>query len=243
MYKVAIFITIVIVLTSVVFMGSTSLFKDRYVYSVKNPTNIERVPFSKSPKVLVFNSFSYKDNILPPYADFSIKINRLYCSKYGYDYRLINHAIDELPPYWLRVKDAYSLLNETDYDVIMYLDLDAVFHDFSNSLSQLLENKYDFFVSKDPANLFSEDINTIVNSGCFIVKNCSWSKNFLRQWLYACIDDKGDMTGVCKSDWKFNLHKWVCKGCKWAGIKYEQGMLGNLYISNIENAQEHVCIL
>ena len=207
--------------------------------------NIENINDKKTQRVVVFNSFSYKDDKLPSYANYSTDVNKLYCDKYGYDYIQINHPIDEMPPYWLRVKDTYELLMKTDYEAVVYLDLDAVFYDFNKPLEAILANEYDFYIGQDPPKpMFSfGEANNLLNSGCYIVKNTRWSKEFLRDWLYACVGDKGESAGVCKHDWKFNNGKWNCDGCAWAGVKYEQGSLASLYLANVKNAQKHICIL
>lgn len=245
--KTIIFIIILTVIAYVIYSTRAKLRAFDTYKLVISP--LEKIEYRTQPphsqqKILVFNSFSYKNNILPEYAEYAIKINKRYCDKYGYDYNLISHDAQELPPYWLRVKDAYNLLHETSYDVIVYLDLDAVFHDFSKPLTGILANDYCFYIGKDPGDLFAtNEINNLVNSGCFIVKNNAWSKKFMRQWLYACVGDDDELTGVCKYDWEYKNKKWKCEDCVWAGLKYEQGMLANLYISNVQNAQKYVCIL
>ena len=246
-----IFITMVITLILVLLLVWCFV---HYRIAEVNPTKIETYSLNEImnakhgqdhsfKKVLVFNSFSYKDNKIPEYAKYSTIINKLYCDRYGYIYKQINHPVDEMPPYWLRVKDAYEILNQGIYDIVVYLDLDAIFYDFERPLADIIDNDYNFYIGSDPKLPFSYGmLNNIVNTGCFIIKNNKWSRDFVQNWLYACMDENGVLSGVCKHDWNISRNKWKCEGCNWAGIKYEQGMLGNLYISNVQNAQKHVCI-
>lgn len=204
--------------------------------------NVIIKPEKKSSKVLIFNTFNYPKG-LPEYAKYSSEITQKYADKYGYDYRQFNHKDNELPPYWLRVKDALDVLTSTDYDIIVYLDLDATFYDFDTPIEEILIPNYDVYIGADPANIISKGFNNIVNSGCFIVRNTEWSRKFFDIWLHNCIDNEGNLVGSCKKDWvKDGNGKWSCPSCKWAGLSYEQGSFGALYLMNILNAQDHVCI-
>lgn len=194
-------------------------------------------------KVLVFNSFSYKNDI-PEYAKYTTQITKKYADKFGYDFIQFNHKDNELPPYWLRVKDLYDLLNQRKYDVIMYLDLDATFYDFDVHIEEVIASNYDFYIGKDPMafKMGIPGFSTIINTGCFIVKNTEWSRNFVKTWLFNCLDDNLNLSAACKRNWKLEKNKWKCESCEWAGLNYEQGFLGLLYAGNIHDAQEHVCV-
>ena len=202
------------------------------------------LPISKLKNILVFNSCSYKGNKIPEYAKLSSQINKLYCDKFGYDYKMIFHKVDEMPPYWLRVKDIQNFLATTNYEYIMYLDLDAVFHDFNCSIGQLIESSgnYDMYICQDISTI--PTVNALLNTGSFIIKNTEWSKMFVKTWLNTCFNDGYSTDGICLDSWKFDeaSSKWECKNCKWAGIKYEQGALANLYVNNILEARNHICI-
>lgn len=191
-------------------------------------------------RILVFNSYAYHDKI-PEYAKYSIAINDKYTQRFGYTYKRFNHSVETMPPYWMRVKDAYDQLLTNRYDAIMYLDLDAVFYDMDKPIEHIMIGNYDFYIGEDPWS-FREELNNLLNTGCFIIRNTEWSKKFLRNWLNACSGDDGDLEGVCKYDWIFKNKNWSCPNCAWAGVKYEQGSLANLYLSNVDNSQKHICI-
>jgi hypothetical protein len=190
-----------------------------------NPTKINKLDkVNKIDKILVFQLGSYK--VVPEFAELSKLINKKYCEKYGYDYVYIDHPIDYLPPYWLRVDDLHNYLNDNKYDLVVYLDLDAIFYDFSVSIEQLLSyidptNKYDIFIGKD--------LNvTIVNSGVFMFRNTEVGKQIASEWLDMCLNTKKELVDRCAT-WIYDNNKWSCPGCKWAGKNYEQGALEDLW--------------
>jgi hypothetical protein len=237
-------IILILVLIGVILLFCKRNFESAFdpnTIQYKTPENFKATSTPGNPRVLIFNTVAYPENKLPEYADYSTEINRLYAQKHGYDYIQIQHDQKEAPPYWLRVKDLNKLLEEDQYDIIVYMDLDAVFYDFEKPLTSIISDEYDFFIGRDPP-VFFRDIGKLVNTGCFIVRNTPWSKRFSKEWLYSCVDDNNEFVGVCKNDWRQLDGKWKCPGCKWAGIKYEQGSLANLYLLNIENAQKHMCI-
>jgi hypothetical protein len=217
-----------------------------------NPENIKLVKH-KPQKVLVFHSVAYTKN--PDYMKHSTKINKHYCDKWGYDFKIINHKLSEMPPYWLRVKDLISLLNTTKYDIICYIDIDAIFYDHSLSIQDVFSyvNKtsgqnYDMILGDE------RHSKRLLNTGFFLVKNTQWIKNLAKTWFSKCIDAKGKLIDVCKP-WKYNNKTWTCENCtntngvekcvkcSWASIPYEQGCLEDMFNDNILDSQKHIGVL
>lgn len=216
-------------------VDSFNIDKIKYEHlPLSSPVSIEPA------RVLIFNSFSYP-RAIPEYAQYSTAITQKYADLYGYTYKQFNHPPDKIPPYWLRVKDTYDLLLTEKYDVIIYLDLDATFNDFTLSINDVISEDYDFYIGRDPPSIQS-GINNIVNTGCYIVRNTDWSKNFIKSWLYGCVNDNTELVGKCKYNWEYKNSSWSCPRCKWAGTSYEQGALATLYVANVNNAQSHICI-
>jgi hypothetical protein len=238
-YIIAALLIITFAISFVFFKHSNEAYNRNEIKFNKLTTS----PFSNTNnyRVLVFNSFSYTDKT-PEYAKYSSIVTKAYSDMYGYDYKQFNHLIDKMPPYWLRVKDTYDMLMTGVYDVIIYLDLDATFHNFELSINDIIDDRYDFYVGADPVNIERADFNNLVNTGCFIVKNTMWSRQFIKTWLNGCMNIDGNLAGVCETSWKYHNEKWHCPACKWAGLKYEQGSLANLYIMNVHEARKHVCI-
>lgn len=187
----------------------------------KNNTN-------KKSKFIIIQDGAY--NKFPEYSEYSIKINKLYCKKWNYDYKFIEHNLNKMPPYWLKVNDVVEYINK-DYDYIVFLDLDACFTDFDISLDNLIteiENssgkEFDIFIGKD------HPFYRVANTGAFIFKNSDFGKKFSKIWLSACINNQNKIDNKCLN-WEYNNinKKWNCPLCVWAGINYEQGVFNYLY--------------
>ena len=179
--------------------------------------------------ILVIQNGSYVK--YPEYSEYSIKINKIYCKKWGYDYIFIKHELDKMPPYWLKVYDMNIYLNQNKYDYIIYLDLDAVFFNQDYSLENIINEvdfnvpneNFDIYIGKDSSPL------KVANTGVFIIKNSIFSKRFVKEWLDNClIGDK--LVNKC-SNWRYDniTATWSCNGCIWAGKKYEQGIFNDMY--------------
>lgn len=186
-------------------------------------------------KILVIQNGAY--DVLPEFVKYSTEINKRYCDKYGYRYKYIEHDVNEMPPYWLKVRDIYDELNDIDnksYDYIMYVDLDAIFYDFSYSIEDVLyslNSTHDILIGRDIHE--KNDANT----GVFLCKNSEFSRTFCKVWLSSCLTDDNKLVNNCKK-WKRNenTNKWVCNKCEWAGKSYEQGVFNeilHLYKDNI----------
>lgn len=193
-------------------------------------------------KILVYHSVSYAGKN-PPYMDLSTKINKSYCDKWGYDFKIINHKVAKIPYYWLRVQDLLNLLETTDYEYICYMDVDAVFYNHDLSVENIVDHieketniTYDMFIGNDITD------GKILNSGVFFIKNTQWSKDFIKRWLRNCVNEEGTLVNVCKP-WKLINNKWDCIGCKWAGTAYEQGNLEKMFIDNTMDSKQHIAVL
>lgn len=226
----SIILIIIVILLGLLIYTKYNYYKLRIIDKEYQKLLDNKKPF-KPLKVLVFQCGAYTQN--PEYMYYSMMINKLYCSKWGYDYRFINHDIKEMPPYWLKVKDLKNLLNDTSkYDMIVYLDLDAIFNDFSVSIEQVIDyvdpnENYEIYVSYDWIVKYNEGKG---NAGVFIVKNTPNAKNIVSKWYNMCVCDN-KLCNKCAS-WEYSQHKWNCPDCKWAGINYEQGSLNQIYDNN-----------
>lgn len=142
-------------------------------------------------------------------------INKLYADKFGYIYKFYTNEVN-IPVYWQKV---IILYNEIDnYDIIMFLDSDALIHNMTFPLEHYLGNK--IFV-------MSPDENSIFNAGVFIIKKCELSKKLVYDWL------------LCYKTTKWYKDKdgnFYTDGI-WSGEDYEQGAfikyLYNQYLKHI----------
>jgi hypothetical protein len=122
------------------------------------------------------------DDAIKSYADYSYKINKMYCDKYGHtliysDKRLHikRHAA------WERLPMILDHLQ--NYEYVMWIDSDAYFYYDSGDILEIIKkhSEYDIIFShsgKPPYKL------TPINSGVFIVKNTEYSYQFIKEWAY-----------------------------------------------------------
>ena len=214
--------------------------------NVKKPNTIKKSSISKNyekkdektKKILIFNSFSYQNSELPLYEELTSEITRKYAQKYGYDYKQLSHRTDEMSPYWLRVKDSLDILNNGYYDVIMYLDLDATIKNFDIPIEKIISTGYDMYIGEDPKSFRKEEeknLSHLINTGCFIIRNTDWSKNFLREWFDLYIQKYS-------KKWKYQDGTWICEECLWADQNYEQGSLSKMILENKIKERNHIKI-
>ena len=128
--------------------------------------------------------FMWYDEKIEKYAEINYKINQIYCEKYGYiliksDKRLYS----ERKPHWERIP--LLLNNFDDFDYLVWIDADAYFYIDSPPITNIINEYPDkiFFFSEDSCCRKIKFINQL-NSGVFIVKNCSDGKQILTTWGY-----------------------------------------------------------
>lgn len=106
-------------------------------------------------------------NIVEP----GIHNKEAYCALHGYDFILGEEILDpSRPPAWSKVLLILQLLNSTSYKWIFWIDADALFMNFAQPLEDLIDEQFDFILTRDFNNL---------NSGVFFLRNCDWSVQFL----------------------------------------------------------------
>ncbi len=202
-----------------------------FKHSPRFTANISHSPSENKLRVLVIQDGAYTR--FPEFSKYTMAVNKAYCEKWNYEYRFIEHDINELPPYWLKVVDVRNALLSDKYDVVMYIDMDACVTQFETSIEQLLalfNSKADIFIG--------EDINPlkIANSGVFMFRNTPFSKSFIEMWKSACVSSENERVNACSAWVKEPGKKWQCPYCAWAGSEYEQGVfnqLAKLYQDNV----------
>ena len=114
------------------------------------------------------------------FGDISYKINKAYCDKHGYDIiRDSQRRVAGRTPTFECLPLAAEYL--TQYEYLIWVDADAYFHIDSPPIDQLLDDYSEFDI------IFSQDITyhedyyppEYMNFGVFIVKNTSYSQQFL----------------------------------------------------------------
>lgn len=124
------------------------------------------------------------------YSELACAVNRLYCDRHQYDYVEIRGLLDrEAAPTWHKPMVLGQLLQEKKtreekhYDYVMWMDADAAFNNHEIAVEEILDlwPDHDFLISMDPANVIPRECC----AGVFIVRNTSWSRQFLDLWLAA----------------------------------------------------------
>ncbi len=111
-----------------------------------------------------------------------IENKRLYCQKYGYDFICGEENLDPSRPIaWSKILLIQKVMKNPSYEWIFWTDADSLIMNFNIRLESLIDENFNFIISKD--------INNI-NSGEFFIKNTEWSDTFLTS-VYSrteCID-------------------------------------------------------
>lgn len=232
-YTVAIIILVFIVVVSLfsLYLLRQSNFN---MFTLNVPYTQGMFNKPKSSKILVLQDGAYKT--YPEYGVYSNKINKAYCDKWGYEYKLIKYdTLDTMPPYWLKVKDLKDQL--PNYDAVLYVDMDAVITDFDSSIDGLLDYIDTKQNSKSDIYIGNDSVKTNINTGVFLVRNTYFGNMFMEAWLASCLDQDGQLVNKCAS-WTFDTtsQSWKCPNCFHADYQYEQGTfnyLAQLYPENI----------
>ena len=130
------------------------------------------------PKICVL---MWYDDPIRNYADINYEINKVYCTKYGYDLIKSHEKMyKDRHAAWERLPLIFKHIEQ--YDYVIWIDADAHFYVDSPCISTII-NKY-------PTQhfIFSGDINGKlpgeINTGVVIVKNDPASIPFLNEWAY-----------------------------------------------------------
>lgn len=102
-----------------------------------------------------------------------------YCSKWNYDYFLVEKKYNEsLGYHWQKIPASIDAFDRNKYDYIFWIDADAFFVDCEKSLDHLIRR-----MKQDNSTwLFSGD-TLIINSGQMMWKNTEQSKSILKEVL------------------------------------------------------------
>lgn len=132
--------------------------------------------------------------------------NKEYALKHGHAYTLKRST--DINPYWAKVQEVRQALS--DYDVVVWVDSDAVVYSTDVRVEDLLDRcgvTDGMLACEDPPEWPSEFM-----AGVFAVTNTPKGRAIVQDW-WARYDP---------SRWKLVGNKWVCPDV-WAGESYEQG--------------------
>lgn len=114
------------------------------------------------------------------YSKLAEQINRSYALKHGYDFKVFYKRLSKRSPQWDKVMYVLGLLTTEKYDYVFWIDSDAYFNLQDKSLTDVIQvdDDHDLYICSDLEN----GGHCTVNTGTFLIKNTSWSKNLLTSW-------------------------------------------------------------
>ncbi len=162
------------------------------------------------------------------YFKITRKLNEMYCKKNKIDFVISSTPnYKNRTPHWERIPLILNVLNSNKYDWVVWIDADAFFYYDSPNIKTLIHKNLD----KDF--IFSEDANPQwwpINSGLFVVKNTTTSKQFLNAWGF---DEEKYESSLNKTHWvgnaSLNMH--------------DQELLNTLYEDNFLNVKNKSVII
>lgn len=130
------------------------------------------------------------------------KNKKKYCKLHGHDFYYGKKNLDpSRPPAWAKILLIQKIMDSGKYDWIFWTDADSLFTNHTVKLESLIDENYSFIVSGEHG----------INTGQFLIKNCQWSRDFLKR--------------VYNNEPFINHYLW------------ENGAIIYEYDNNIENAQ------
>ncbi|MFJ1308553.1 hypothetical protein [Agrobacterium sp. P15N1-A] len=132
--------------------------------------------------------------------------NSHYAEQQGYEHFFVNRLGIDIPPFWAKPLVVTSYLR-SGYDIVLWLDTDAVVHDLSVPVTRFFVGEEVFIYASDNPYWRSP-----FNAGVFICKGILASELML-EWAALYRPDQ----------WEKHGEQWRCRDARWAGPAYEQG--------------------
>ena len=151
-----------------------------------------------------------------------VENKRLYCQQHGYDFICGGKSLDRSRPIpWTKILIILQTMENSNYQWIFWTDADSLIMNMSFKLEDFIqESENNLILTKDISN---------INTGEFFIRNCEWSRNFLKA-VYGhteCINDAWwEQQGLINELEK--NPEW------WSLIEVIPQRLINSYISNYE---------
>lgn len=134
--------------------------------------------------------------------------NEEYAARQGYTHIFVRAPEKDLPAHWLKVHLIDKYLN-SGFDIVAWLDTDAVVHDWTLTIPALFEGEAAFVYAAEPP--IWPRVSPF-NAGVFFCKG-DFARALMREWLAL----------YPAPLWKKQDGQWNYKDHLWAGPAYEQG--------------------
>lgn len=164
----------------VIFLFIILIILISYLYNIhlKTRHQIERFRPNDQPNICI--CMLYTDNI-SSYSKLAEKINREYADRHKYKIHVYRHRLSDRAAQWDKVLAVNYLLDTNLYDYVFWIDSDAYFNIQHLKLEDIIlfDPSLDFHICDD---LPQSNGRCLVNTGTFLIRNCTWSKKFLKDW-------------------------------------------------------------
>lgn len=164
-------------------------------------------------KILVLMSFTkeieyggYGEN---DFSEISVIQNLKYCQNHGYDFAVerLDNKYKDLYPSWIKIPIILDYLNKTDYDIVTWIDSDALF--LSNMKIEDIHEKNITLTQCVPSEDYENQF-TLTSTGYISIRNNEYSKNVFSKLLRSVEEPDFE---------KYKISYW-----------HEQGLLDKLFI-------------
>lgn len=102
-------------------------------------------------------------------SEITVPVMKKYCERHGYEFRELVLPGTGNEYYYCKIAYFIELFKE-EIDVIAYFDADILLTNLHLKIELFLDDKHDMYISKHAGE---------VNGGAMILKNTSWSRNFM----------------------------------------------------------------
>lgn len=114
-------------------------------------------------KICVVTAYT---NDMADIGDFTSAINRKYCNRHNYDFKVFREGFDQSrSPRWSKLKFIKQTLK--DYEWVFWIDADAIFTNHDMLISGFVQDRGDLFMCLDLQQRF--------NAGVMLLRNCDWT--------------------------------------------------------------------
>jgi len=176
-------------------------------------------------KIIIITSFTknieYDNYGINDFSEISVLQNLKYCQKNSYDFLVdrVDYKYKDFNPTWLKIPFILNILENTNYDLVVWIDSDAIFS--KNIKIEDLHEKNITLTQCTPSDS-SDRQYTITSTGFISIKNNEFSKNIFRKLLESV------ELPEYSSFQHFNWH--------------EQGLLDKIFIEQeIQNITDENC--
>jgi len=143
---------------------------------------------------------------------YGLRSKYVYSKKHGYDLIVGRKRLGDLsrPAAWSKILLIEKILTNNSYDGVFYIDADALIMNKKKKILDFIKP----FPNKDF--IICRDSNNLINTGVFFLRNCEWSKEFLRRvynettWIDHVWYENKPIIHLWETNEKIRNHTQLC---------------------------------